>query len=557
MTENGGMTQRIGLVVGLLLCASGAAIFASRMWDWALNFDPGFTFPQAPVPTGSPLSRGVTILLVDGLRLDASRRMETLNALRVQGADIEARVGMPSFSRPGRATVAVGAFPSVHGVTTNRQKREIPLDNIFRRVGGMGGTCRVAGSKIWSSLFGKDIERCGAYRPGEAKEGPGAFARQVPDVRASQEAGIAFILQEPAMLRIADVISTDFAAHEYGGTSPEYRAEVQRTDTALAELVKRLDLTKETLIVTADHGHRDAGGHGGEEAEVLAIPIVMVGAGIKPGATARATQADIAPTVAALLGAALPAATSGRPIESVLALDETGRASLDAAADLQHRAFESAVGGRLGVTADRGGNTDFDHLAFAQRDERKTRSLPVLILVIVGLPSIVLGAIHFSRASATAVGAGVGAAVLTLLGPIGSRIPAMSFSAINYDEMLLPFFEHVMTLAAILALVAVVVTAAATRFLSRRGKAASVADSAGATGLILSAALAVATACWWWNFDLLSPLTLPGPDRLVEAYSLTLATFSASVMTLVLMASLWIIERAFPSRGEAQGTVLP
>lgn len=527
------------------------------MWDWALNFDPGFTFPQAPVPTGSPLSRGVTILLVDGLRLDASRRMETLNALRVQGADIEARVGTPSFSRPGRATVAVGAFPSVHGVTTNRQKREIPLDNIFRRVGGMGGNCRVAGSKIWSSLFGKDIERCGAYRPGEAKEGPGAFVRQVPDVRASQETGIAFILQEPAMLRIADVISTDFAAHEYGGTSPEYRAEVQRTDTALAELVKRLDLTNETLIVTADHGHRDAGGHGGEEAEVLAIPIVMVGAGIKPGATARATQADIAPTVAALLGAALPAATSGRPIESVLALDETGRASLNAAADLQHRAFESAVGGRLGVTADRGGNTDFDHLAFAQRDERKTRSLPLLILVIVGLPSIVLGAIHFSRASSTAVGAGVGAAVLTLLGPIGSRIPAMSFSAINYDEMLLPFFEHVMTLAAILALVAVVVTAAATRFLSRRGKAASVADSAGATGLILSAALAVATACWWWNFDLLSPLTLPGPDRLVEAYSLTLATFSASVMTLVLMASLWIIERAFPSRGEAQGTVLP
>ncbi len=557
MTENDGMTQRIGLVAGLFLCASGAAIFASRMWDWALNFDPGFTFPQAPVPTGSPLSRGVTILLVDGLRLDASRRMETLNALRVQGADIEARVGTPSFSRPGRATVAVGAFPSVHGVTTNRQKREIPLDNIFRRVGGMGGTCRVAGSKIWSSLFGRDIERCGAYRPGEAKEGPGAFVRQVPDVRASQEAGIAFILQEPAMLRIADVISTDFAAHEYGGTSPEYRAEVQRTDTALAELVKRLDLTNETLIVTADHGHRDAGGHGGEEAEVLAIPIVMVGAGIKPGATARATQADIAPTVAALLGAALPAATSGRPIESVLALDETGRASLNAAADLQHRAFESAVGGRLGVTADRGGNTDFDHLAFAQRDERKTRSLPLLILVIVGLPSIVLGAIHFSRASSTAVGAGVGAAVLTLLGPIGSRIPAMSFSAINYDEMLLPFFEHVMTLAAILALVAVVVTAAATRFLSRRGKAASVADSAGATGLILSAALAVATACWWWNFDLLSPLTLPGPDRLVEAYSLTLATFSASVMTLVLMASLWIIERAFPSRGEAQGTVLP
>lgn len=538
MTQNDSMNQRIGLAAGLLLCASGAAIFASRMWGWVLNFDPGFSFTQAPAVTGAPHSEGVTILLVDGLRLDASRRMETLNALRARGADIEGTVGTPSFSRPGRATIAVGAYPSIHGVTTNRQKRMVPLDNILRRAGAMGGRCRVAGSKIWSGLFGQDIEACGVYRAGEGKEGPGAFTRQVGDVRASQEAGIAFILQEPAMLRIADVISTDFAAHEYGGTSPQYLAEVQRIDARLADLVSRLDLSKETLIVTADHGHRDAGGHGGEEPEVLAIPIVMAGAGIRPGTSAKAGQADIAPTVAALLGAALPAASSGRPIESVLAIDDNERTYLRAAAARQREAFERAVGERLGVGADRGGNTDFDHLAFAERDQRKERSLPILILVIVGLPSLVLGAIRFSRAGALAVAAGVAACVLALLGPIGSRIPVMSFSAINYDEMLLPFFERVMTLAAIVALVAAVVAAGADRFLARGGKVASAVDSAGAAGLILSAVLAAVTACWWWDFDLLSPLTLPGPDRLVQAFSLTLATFAASATTLALMAAI-------------------
>ena len=546
------MKQRIGLVVGLAVCATGSAVFASRMWDWALNFDPGFAFTHAPVPTGAPLSGGVTILLIDGLRLDASRRMATLNELRGQGADIEAQVGTPSFSRPGRATIAVGAPPAIHGVTTNRQKRAIPLDNILRRVGEMGGRCRVAGSKIWPGLFGMDIERCGVYREGEGKEGPGAFVRQVGEVRAEQEAGIVFVLQEPAMLRIADIISTDYAAHEYGGTSPEYLAEVQRADALLAELVKSLDLTKETLVVTADHGHRDAGGHGGEEAEVLAIPVVMVGAGIRPGATAKASQADIAPTVAALLGAALPAASSGRPLESILALAEGARASLGAAAQAQRDAFERAVGERLGVMADGGGRTDFASLAFAQRDERKERHSPWLILFIVGIPSLVLTAVHFSRASVVGLSLGSVAAVLGLLGPVGSRIPPMSFSGINYDELLVPFFQQVMTLAAALTLLAALVAAVAGRLLARTPDPPAPADSAGAMGLILSAGLAVATVCWWWNFDLLAPLTLPGPDRLVQAFSLTLATFSASVTTLVLVAALRVIEAARPSR-EAAG----
>jgi len=543
--------KRIGLVLGLLSCAVGSAAFAWRMWDWALNFDPGFTFSTVPVPTGSPSSAGVTILLVDGLRLDASRRMQTLNALRLEGADIEAQVGTPSFSRPGRATVAVGAYPAIHGVTSNRQKREIPLDNIIRRVGAMGGTCRIAGSKIWSSLFGKDIERCGVYRAGEAKEGPGAFVRQVPDVRASQEAGIAFILQEPAMLRIADIISTDFAAHEYGGTSPEYLSEVQRTDVLLGELVRTLDLTKETLIVTSDHGHRDAGGHGGEEAEVLSIPIVMVGAGIKPGAVAKASQADIAPTVAALLGAALPAASSGRPLESVLALEESGRVSLNAAVAAQRAAFERAVGERLGVTADPRGRTDWASLVIAHRDADKKGRIPYFILAALLIPALTFAAVRVSKASDLGLLAGLAAVVLGLLGPIGARIPTMSFSAINYDEMLVPFFVRILTLVAVGTLTGALVAAGVGQVFRRRPTLDTAFERAGSMGLVLAAALSVMTAAWWWSFDLLSPVTLPGSDALVQAYSLTLATFSASVTTIVLMMALRIIEGAGRSRGAA------
>ena len=140
--------------------------------------------------------------------------MPVLNALRGRGASIEATVGTPSFSRPGRATIVVGAPPAIHGVTTNRQKRAISLDSLIRRVGDAGGTCRIAGSKIWSSLFGEDIARCGVYREGEGKEGPGMFVRQIPEIRDAEEKGITFVLEQPATLRIADTVSTDFAAHE-------------------------------------------------------------------------------------------------------------------------------------------------------------------------------------------------------------------------------------------------------------------------------------------------------------------------------------------------------
>jgi hypothetical protein len=541
--------NRIALALGLLLLAAGSAVFASRMWAWVVDFDPGFDFTHPAIGTVPGSSASVTILLVDGLRLDASRRMPALNALRRQGADIEAQVGTPSFSRPGRATVAVGALPAVHGVTTNRQARAVPLDNIIRRVGAMGGGCRVAGSRIWSSLFARDIERCGVYREGESKEGPGAFVRQVGEVRASQEAGVAFVLEKPAMLRIADIISTDFAAHEYGGTSPEYLAEVERADALVASLSGKLDLARETLIVTADHGHRDAGGHGGEEPEVLTIPIVMAGAGVQPGTTARASQADIAPTVAVLLGSALPTASSGRPIESVLVLDQSRRALLASAVSAQRAAFERAASARLGVSADAAGRTDLASLASAQRDQRRQGRIALLVLFLAGVSSIALVLVRLSKASAAGLCAGAAAVVLALLGPIGSLIPPMSFSAINYDEMLLQFFQRVMTLAAVLTLIAVLAALLARRWFRRKTRGDSALDTAGAMGLLLSATLGAGLGVWWWNFDLLAPLTLPGPDALVQAYSLTLSTLTASVTTLALMAALRLLEAAGSSLG--------
>ena len=540
--------KRSGLLVGLVLCAAGAAAFGSRLWEWVLNFDPGFAFAHQPLSTGPPLTTGVTLLLVDGLRLDASRAMPTLNALRSRGADIEAEVGTPSFSRPGRATIAVGAPPSIHGVTTNRQKRTLSIDNLIRRVGALGGTCRVAGSKIWSGLFGADLARCGAYRAGEAKEGPGAFVRQVPEVRASQEAGLAFILEQSATLRIADVVSTDFAAHEYGGTSPEYRAELARIDEMIAGLLEKLDLTKETLVVTADHGHRDAGGHGGAEPEVLAIPVVMVGAGIRPSVKLKAFQWDIAPTLAALLGVGIPTGSAGAPMEPVLLADADKASAIRAAALAQREAFGQALASRLELRP--GGVSSSDWMAMLRefREAGIARRLPVAFAVSLLVLAFAALAIRKAAPDLLAVGVGVVTAILLLVGPVGSRVPTMSFSAINYDEMLIPFFIRIITLATTFALASLGSALLAGRVFRARPATDTPVEQAASTGLVLSTAIVIVTVGWWWRYLLLEPRSLPGPDQLVEAFGLILSIASVSCTSLVVGALLWLVERRQGSR---------
>ena len=541
------LVNRTGVVLGLLGCLAASVGFASRLWDWVLNFDPGFAFTHQPAPTGFPLTSSVTILLVDGLRLDASRHMPALNALRGRGADIEAQVGTPSFSRPGRASIATGAPPAIHGVTTNRQKRALAMDNLIRRVSAMGGTCRVAGSKIWSGLFGADIALCGVYREGKGKEGPGMFVSQVPEIRASQTEGLAFILQHPANLRIADIISTDFAAHEYGGTSPEYQAEVLRTDQAIADLARRLDLSKETLVVTADHGHRDVGGHGGAEPEVLAIPVVMVGAGIKPSTTATATQADIAPTVAALLGTALPAGSSGSPIGSVLLADEGKLTVLREASALQERAFDQAVADRLGIrTASE--IRDWSALVHAYREARMSERTPVALLLAALVIAFTMASIGFARPDAVGLTIGVVVGVMAFWGAIRWWLPVMSFSAINYDELLVPFFVRVAALAAGITLVSILTALLAGHLSRGRANRGSPSSLAGSTGLIGCAALAVAILASWLHHGLLLPKALPGPDRLVEAYALTLSLTGVSLTSLLIVAILWALEAAANER---------
>lgn len=358
----------IGLLAALVLIGLGAALLAAT----SLSSYVGHAPPVAGVPADPPaarsgLSERVVLVVVDGLRYDASLHMPFLNELRGRGAEFIAEVSPPSISFPGWTALATGAGPEASGVTTNWHEGPVLVDSLFASVRRAGKSTGVVGDPGWSDLF-PGLIGLGVYtyQPGES---PSA-ARSIPaagnqlDVAANLASDAAVVRAAVSVLKgeagarpsflVVHVLGVDEIGHAYGGRSEAYDEAAANVDTLLRELAASIDLTRETLVVTSDHGHTDRGGHGGAEPEVLRTPLVLVGSGVnRPRTAGRAPpvvrQADVAPTLAMLVGAGIPAESEGRPLFAALSLDATGRAQRGVDALLARRDNALRYSDALGV----------------------------------------------------------------------------------------------------------------------------------------------------------------------------------------------------------------
>ncbi len=280
-----------------------------------------------PVPVGKPgqpVTSHVVIIVVDGLRLDLSRQMPTINQLRGQGADRMLLVGQPSFSLPGWTVIGTGAWQEQSGITTNFAKDSIKLDTIFLDAKQAGLSTALVGDEPWGQLYatGVDVKR---LKPEDADE----YTNLDGDLKFDTDtADLALdVLKNQPNLMLIHLLSVDSAAHGWGAASPQELKVVQNADAQIARILSALDLKDTTVFVTADHGHLDRGGHGGWEQIVLEVPFVAAGKGIKPGQYGTGSQADIAPTVAALLGTAIPAHNQGTILFDELDMPDSVKAA--------------------------------------------------------------------------------------------------------------------------------------------------------------------------------------------------------------------------------------
>jgi hypothetical protein len=445
-------------LVSLLAAAGGARALQARGWDSVVHY----RSPCAPLAVagraGPALTPRVLLVVVDGLRLDASRTLPTLERLRAGGADLVARVGTPSLSRPGRATIATGARVAVHGVTTNFHEGALPFDSLFRGASRAGVSVAVGGSAIWNGLFGDEIRRdSGAVLDISLPEPPDSFRQMEPRIEEKAREAIRFVLERRPGLGVVDLLMTDAAAHDFGARSEDYRRALFTVDRLLARIVAEIDLAEATLVVTADHGHVDEGGHGGAEPEVLSVPLVLAGRGVRPGTRGEARQEDVAPTLAYLLGLPLPGASQGRILDEALARPATDPTAL-AAIQMQRQ----SLGQSCLTPVEAGSNAapvDIDPALARIAEDRASRSRlergPIFAVVLV-LALAVLGlAAHAAGPRALLAGVAVYFAVFAALVAV-FRV-RLSLSGIQHEEHVGSYFLWLMAFALLAGISAVAV----------------------------------------------------------------------------------------------------
>lgn len=76
------------------------------------------------------------------------------------------------------------------------------------------------------------------------------------------------------------------------------------------------------VVITADHGHVDVGGHGGTADVVMKIPFIVYkkNSNLRVNQVSQITNLDVAPSLAALLGIPVPRHAEGVFVESILNL---------------------------------------------------------------------------------------------------------------------------------------------------------------------------------------------------------------------------------------------
>jgi len=271
--------------------------------------------PALGVPT-SPAVQQVVMIVISGLTYDASLEMPFLNTLRGQGADAQCRGYYPSYSQTAWTTLISGAGPELNDAPlVDRpydQLRLTTVDDLFVEAKRADLTTALLGFHWWERMIPEQVIDHSLFvseRDAEADE-------QVSD-RA-----LVLLANLPPNLMVVQFSQVDHAASIHGSHSPQYWDAVRRADSLVRDLAQAMSLTRNVLVVTSDHGYLADGGHGGADREVIITPLVMTGGRVIPGEYGMVDQADVAPTIAALLGLAVPSAAEGEILFDALNMDE-------------------------------------------------------------------------------------------------------------------------------------------------------------------------------------------------------------------------------------------
>jgi hypothetical protein len=141
----------------LFVAAVASGYLAERSWHSVTSYQSPYAFRER-LPAGEPLAQRAVLLVIDGITLDVSKNMESLQTLARRGASSVVEAAAPSLSNPNRAVMVTGAWPEVNGVTNNAAYQPPPIDSVLSLAQEAGLPAAAAGSTFWKRAFGMYLE---------------------------------------------------------------------------------------------------------------------------------------------------------------------------------------------------------------------------------------------------------------------------------------------------------------------------------------------------------------------------------------------------------------
>ncbi|GAA4878556.1 alkaline phosphatase family protein [Kitasatospora terrestris] len=280
------------------------------------------TGPYNGLPNGTKSAKTL-VIGIDGTRYDKLLTADAPNVKALMAGGMTATSNLyanplaPTLSGPGWSTIGTGVWPDKHKV----------VDNTF--AGARFDLYPDFAGRLESADPATSTLVIGSWNPITANVFNGSadvrIAESENDVKTASDAAdyLAHGNPDATFLHFDEV---DEAGHNYGGASTQYLAAIHSVDGLVGQVVNavksRPTYASEdwTILVTTDHGHTDAGGHGGNSANERQTFVVANGAGYAAGSTRKDVKpVDIAPTVLKHEGAAIDPAwgLDGKPIDEI------------------------------------------------------------------------------------------------------------------------------------------------------------------------------------------------------------------------------------------------
>jgi len=308
----------------------------------ALNARSSIDDYYGPAPRSG--STKVLLVLLDGFRFDfLSRNADMAAFLRSpkiapHSKTYKMRVQLPTMSVPNWVTSLTGSPPEMSGVLGNLLVPETKYDSIFNEAQIYDVNRGMTASPWMSDIVKSTLP----FLNGDGTLSPSTLPKVngVPisvdrptadpgDELRAQVALEALSLQSTPLeykLFLAHFSDVDMQGHTYGvsktfnhGNTYDYA--VTNKTRILDRLTDAVD-DDTVVMIFADHGHVDRGGHGGIQDELLKVPLIVYrkNSGFAsssysgPAFSEEIENTDLAPTVSALLGLPVPRQAQGKYI---------------------------------------------------------------------------------------------------------------------------------------------------------------------------------------------------------------------------------------------------